>query len=184
MGRTRHRWAIVRCVVAWWPLLVLAGYVVAWRWFIGWPWRVAVAGAAVWCEVRGRIFTDAIRAAWWRCRWWADARSAGLVVVADPGLNATAEKGGRMAVGLELAPALRRVRCTGRNRLLNVKVLPGQSFEDVERAVPMLAERWGANVAVIPHPRRRLHVLIEVVPTGALDAPLPAPSHLLGGRRR
>jgi hypothetical protein len=174
MGEWRHRAMILRAVAAWWPLLAP---VAVW-WAVGTFRYVAVvvlAAVAGWCQYRGLLLSP-LRRAWWRTMWWADARSAGLVVVADPSLNATAEKGGRMAVGLELAPPLLRVRVARSSRVLLVKALPGQSFDDFERAVPMLAHRWGCEVAVAEHPRRRRCVLIEVVNSRALAEPIEHPA--------
>ena len=173
-GSWRHRAMILRAVIAWWPLL--APFAVWWALGVQRHLTVlAVAVAVVLGYHSGRLLSP-FRRAWWRTMWWADARSAGLVVVADPSLNATAEKGGRMAVGLELSPPLLRVQVARSSRVLTVKTLPGQSFDDFERAVPMLAHRWGCEVAVAEHPRRRRCVLVEVVNARALEDPIQHPA--------
>lgn len=173
LGRLRHRVMLVRALVAWWPIpavsLAVVAYWVDYR-------RLEILGvslilASVEWQYRG-IVTGRLRAAWHRSMWWADARAGGLVVIADPSVNAVHERGGSHAIGLELAPALRRIRVRRSTRLYVVRSLPGQTFDDFLRAVPALSHRWGAQVAVAEHPTRRRCILMEVTRGDVLATPL------------
>ena len=125
--------------------------------------------------VRPGYWRDRLRSAWWRSAWWLDARSAGLCAVADPGINSEHERGGRMAKDRELAPRLVSVRCRRHARTYTVRPLPGQTLATFEKAAPNLAYRWGADLRVDAHPRRKRTVLLEVTSRDALAAPLTHP---------
>ena len=170
LGKLRFRMMVTRCVIAWWPIpvAVVAAVLLPTLSLIG---LALVVVAVEW--KRPGVILGRLRAAWWRTMWWFDARAAGLCVVADPGMNATHEAG--RPRGVELAPALLRVRCCRTARLYVLRSLPGQTFRDFEKATDSLAHRWGAQVAVSEHPRRRACVLIEVVSARALAEPLSYP---------
>lgn len=173
LGRLRHRVMLVRAFIAWWPvavvLIAVAAYWMDYR-------RLEILGvslmvASVEWRHRG-IVAGRFRAAWHRTMWWADARAGGLVVIADPSVNAVHERGGSHAVGLELAPALRRIRVRRTSRLYVLRSLPGQTFDDFQLATPALAHRWGGQVAVAEHPSRRRTILMEVSRGDVLAQPL------------
>lgn len=170
MGRARHRLMMTRVICAWWPIPAAVIVVLA----MSPMTRLGVLLCIVAAELRWPgVARYRLRAAWYRSRWWFDARAAGLAVVADPGLNATAE-GGRPK-GVELVPRLLGIRCQRTSRVYKVKALPGQRLETFERAIPDLVFRFGADVAVIQHPTRRRVLFLEVVSAHALAEPLRHP---------
>lgn len=178
-GEWRHRAAVARMLFAWLPFASLAGW-----WLLGVvfgvhvkPWTVASLVCALsLLEVRRPgYWRGRLASAWWRSTWWFDARACGLVVVADPGVNMTHERGGKMATGRELAPRLVAVRCRRHARTYVVRPLPGQTLETFDKARSALSYRWSADVRVESHPRRRRTILLEVTQREALAEPLTHP---------
>jgi len=173
LGRARHRWMITRTLAAWWPIPAASLVAV----LAPWPITAGLVCWAVAIRIRwpGRL-TRPLRAAWWRTRWWFDARAAGLVVVADPSINAIHERGGRQAVGIEIAPRIRRIRFGEHGRTLEVRTVPGQTPDDFARARTPLSHRWGCNVSTLPHPTRRRVIIIKAVDPRVLDQTVTHPN--------
>ena len=119
LGRVRFRTMVARVVVAWWPIPAAAVtlWALPWLSLVG----VVICLAAVELRRPGSVL-GRLRSAWWRTRWWSDARACGLCVIADPGVNATHEAG--RPRGIELAPSLRRLHCNRTTRTYVVKALP------------------------------------------------------------
>lgn len=174
-GDLRQVAAIARCVVAWWPIASLMALVAC---VAAGSLRGAVLATIpldlVWLRARSpRGVTDRLRAAWWRSWWWADARAVGFVAVADRHVNSEHESGGRAAAGLEVAPWLARVQVAGDVRTYRVRLLPGQTYDAVEAALPGLCWRWTAEVSCQALTDR--YVLLEVCRADALSSPVTRP---------
>lgn len=168
LGRFRFRLMLVRCALDCWPIIAVPALILTLSptSLLG----VALCTTSIELARRGTLM-GWISAPWWRARWWFDARACGLCLIADPSVNAVHEAG--RPPGIELAPALRRIRCRGPIRRYVIRPLPGQRLEHFEQAIPAFSYRWAATVTVTAH-RRRL-VLVEVVNADAIERPLAHP---------
>ena len=145
----REVWWVLRCLPRL-ALLLLAAAVaslLAGEWLpavgsglglgllVCWP----VLHPASWLDVADRATTGRHRD-----RWADTAVAVGLSV---PGPGSRGVEGPRRVV-----PRLVRARCRGGVETLRLRLAPGQTLDDVDRAAPALAAAWGAHaVRVAPH---------------------------------
>lgn len=81
--------------------------------------------------------------AWWRGRWYWDARAAGLAVEAEP--NVLARTDGPLDRTVVVVPTVSLRLLDNGARSYRVRPLPGQTLGDFEAAVPRLTMRWGVE---------------------------------------
>jgi hypothetical protein len=177
LGGFRQRVEVWRTIAAAFPAVVVVVAVVvvsAWLYLRG-GWRGPVGVAcllpAPLVAFRRRIVAY-LAGLYWRARWSWDCRSAGLVLVAERGID----RAHNLAVSsVEVAPTLVAVRCRRGGRTYIVRPLPGQTVEDYTAACGSLRLRWRAHSVTVDRlPGRVGRGRIEVrVATGAvLDRPV------------
>lgn len=175
-GNARHRWEQINVAAAWSPLLLvgllfvivavgvspLLGLVLVGLLVAGVVVAAGADGVGCWRDY-----------AYWRSRWYYDARAAGLAVEAEPSILARTD--GVLDRRRVVVPVLElTVRRTG-VREYRCRPLPGQTVADYEAAVERLTPRWGAARIVVTYTPGDRRVLLTVFP-----AVPPAPTYTRG----
>ena len=88
--------------------------------------------------------------AWWRSRWYWDARAGGLAVEAEPSVFAKTDR--LTDAHIVVVPTVTLRMLANGTRSYRVRPLPGQTIGDFEAAVPRLAMRWGCQHVSIEAP--------------------------------
>lgn len=164
-GRWRRRLELAAVTLAVSPVLLggLAALVVLVE-FGPWP---ALLLVVAWLAAAGTFGRPWASWAYWRARWWFDARAAGLSLNAEAGLFGT-DAGADDDEHLVVVPRLRSLRLTSTGRRYRIKPLPGQVVADFEVAAARLAIRWAASEVRVEHvPGARCVALVVETATPA-----------------
>ena len=147
-GNLRRRWELTRVVVVLVPGIVTVLVAVVLVFAVSMVAAVLFVAAAMGASFLVPPVRWWRRWAYWRARWWLDARSADLTLNAEPGLFGT-DTGATDFEHVVVAPVLAHPRLTASGRRSVVKPLPGQVVADYEVASARLAMRWvAADVSI------------------------------------
>ena len=147
-GRFRRRVERLSVLLAVLPVLVPVFVALVLAFTSPWLFVVLLAVSALVFVLSPAVRRGAARA-WWRARWFWDARSAGLSLEAEPSMFGRSD--GPLDRLVVVVPRTRLFVEPDGTRRYRTKALPGQTPADFEAALPRLAMRWGAGNVRMEH---------------------------------
>lgn len=163
-GKWRRRREIAAVVAAATPAVVVVLACVVTAAAVSFVVGALMAVTAVALVVLVEPVRTAFAWCWWRCRWYLDARAAGLSVEAEPSVLARTDS--PLDKVIVVVPRV-RIRMVPNGREYRIRPLAGQSVGDYEQALGRLHMRWGAEHVDLDAPLGSKFLTFTVLRDGA-----------------